>query len=196
LIAIDEAHCVSQWGHDFRTAYFKLKEWINDYLCEQRKRAFPLLALTATARKGYMATDEKSTIEDIIEKLDLNLKSSDIKLTSPERPELELRVELIGLPCPNCRRLSLDGPGEVRCQNCQKPFFIKKESIRQIKLSKLIQLLDSSAKDGLRTRWDQPSGKRQRGIIYCRTREETENVLAAHCRNAHRPFCRTLCSWQ
>ncbi len=46
LIAIDEAHCVSQWGHDFRPSYLKIK----DFLWQLRsKKHFPVLALTATA---------------------------------------------------------------------------------------------------------------------------------------------------
>ena len=49
LIAFDEAHCISTWGHDFRPEYqslYKIRDWINDV-----KIKVPLLALTATATK-------------------------------------------------------------------------------------------------------------------------------------------------
>lgn len=55
LIAVDEAHCISQWGYDFRPAYLNIAE-IREYL-----RGVPILALTATA------TPE--VVEDIQDKL-------------------------------------------------------------------------------------------------------------------------------
>jgi ATP-dependent DNA helicase RecQ len=45
-IAVDEAHCVSQWGHDFRPSYMKIKPFIKDL---RQKQQFPIIALTATA---------------------------------------------------------------------------------------------------------------------------------------------------
>ncbi|MDP0494400.1 MAG: DNA helicase RecQ [Fusobacterium sp. JB021] len=44
MIAIDEAHCISQWGHDFRTSYLKIPNFI-----EILEKNIPILALTATA---------------------------------------------------------------------------------------------------------------------------------------------------
>lgn len=58
LIAIDEAHCISQWGHDFRPSYLKIK----DFIARLRTiKTFPIIALTATATKKVRA--------DIVERL-------------------------------------------------------------------------------------------------------------------------------
>ena len=56
LIAVDEAHCISQWGHDFRPAYRTIK------VLRTLTPSSPVIALTATATK--------SVIQDIVEQLD------------------------------------------------------------------------------------------------------------------------------
>lgn len=60
-VAIDEAHCISQWGHDFRPSYMKIKSFIETISWEGRY--FPIIWLTATA------TDKVR--KDIIERLGL-----------------------------------------------------------------------------------------------------------------------------
>jgi len=64
LIAIDEAHCISQWGHDFRPSYMRVKDFINDLL---KTNSFPVMGLTATATQKVK--------KDIVERLGLkNIK--------------------------------------------------------------------------------------------------------------------------
>lgn len=59
LIAIDEAHCISQWWHDFRPSYMKIKSFIEELAGEQRE--FPIVGLTATATQKVRT--------DIVERL-------------------------------------------------------------------------------------------------------------------------------
>jgi ATP-dependent DNA helicase RecQ len=54
LIAIDEAHCVSEWGHDFRTAYLNIGRTSRHYCRSQEGRIPPLLALTGTASHAVL----------------------------------------------------------------------------------------------------------------------------------------------
>lgn len=82
LFAIDEAHCVSQWGHDFRPEYRRLS------VLHERFPSVPRIALTATA--------DAPTRRDIIERL--SLSEARIFSTGFDRPNINYQVVLKNNP--------------------------------------------------------------------------------------------------
>ena len=77
LVAIDEAHCVSSWGHDFRPEYGKLsqlREWLPEV---------PFLALTATASEKVR--------KDIVSRL--SLRNAEIRTSTLNRPNLYFEIQ-------------------------------------------------------------------------------------------------------
>ncbi|MEO7660676.1 MAG: RecQ family ATP-dependent DNA helicase, partial [Pyrinomonadaceae bacterium] len=77
LFAIDEAHCISSWGHDFRPEYLRLARLKTEF------PQIPLIALTATA--------DKLVRNDIIERL--NVPKAEIFVSSFNRPNIYYAVE-------------------------------------------------------------------------------------------------------
>ena len=77
FVAVDEAHCVSQWGHDFRTSYLRINKFLNSLT------ARPLVgAFTATA-----TTQVKKDIVSL-----LGLKSPNVYVSGLDRPNLAFSV--------------------------------------------------------------------------------------------------------
>ncbi|MFN3862535.1 MAG: DNA helicase RecQ [Roseateles sp.] len=109
MFAIDEAHCVSQWGHDFRAEYLQLS------LLHERFPDVPRIALTATA--------DELTRRDIIERL--QLQDARVFISSFDRPNIRyLIVEKNGSPREQLLRFIQDEhdgeAGVVYCQSRKK----------------------------------------------------------------------------
>ena len=103
LLCVDEAHCISEWGHDFRPSYLRLG------VARERLGSPPALALTATATPRVR--------QDIVERL--RLSEPVVVITSPHRENLRLEVESV----PGALKLGAAGrliralrrPGIVYC---------------------------------------------------------------------------------
>jgi len=105
LFAIDEAHCVSQWGHDFRPEYRQLS------LLHQRYAGVPRIALTATA--------DALTRADIVQ--GLQLQDARQFVSSFDRPNIRYRIEEKKEPLAQLLRFiereHLGDAGVVYCQS-------------------------------------------------------------------------------
>ena len=85
LAVIDEAHCVSEWGHDFRTAYLNFGATLRN-VCWSEHGPPSLLALTGTA--------SRPVLKDVLHQLDISQarENSIVRPATFNRPELSYRV--------------------------------------------------------------------------------------------------------
>lgn len=86
LCVVDEAHCVSEWGHDFRTSYLDIGRVLREVAMDVRNQPPPLLALTGTA--------SRSVLRDLMIELDVD-RGDPEAIVAPQdfdRPELSFDV--------------------------------------------------------------------------------------------------------
>lgn len=86
IVVIDEAHCVSEWGHDFRTSYLNIGRISRDY-CSALGVVPPLIALTGTA--------SRAVLKDIQRELQIEEFDAIITPKSFDRKELKFAI----IPC-------------------------------------------------------------------------------------------------
>ncbi|NMB57296.1 DEAD/DEAH box helicase [Candidatus Beckwithbacteria bacterium] len=82
---IDEAHCVSEWGHDFRTSYLRLGDNARNFCKTKSGEDIPFFALTATASYDVLA--------DIQRELKILDDNAIVRLEKLDRPELQFTIE-------------------------------------------------------------------------------------------------------
>ncbi|MER3390570.1 MAG: DNA helicase RecQ [Microcella sp.] len=103
LFAIDEAHCVSQWGHDFRPDYLALS------MLHERWPSIPRIALTATATQA--------TADEIVARLDLGQARR--FTASFDRPNIQYRIEAKNQPVQQLLQLiRSEHPGDAGIVYC------------------------------------------------------------------------------
>ena len=124
LIAIDEAHCISQWGHDFRPAYLEC------HILRELLPEVPIMALTATATK-HVANDIVSALElkatRVVRDSFLrdNLAFSVVQVEDKRYRLLELfaSAKLSGIVYVRTRRMSQELAQFFNANNCRADFF-------------------------------------------------------------------------
>ncbi|MCK4338923.1 MAG: RecQ family ATP-dependent DNA helicase [Candidatus Cloacimonetes bacterium] len=161
-VVVDEAHCVSEWGHDFRTAYLRLGKNARKYchtLVRKRnsegelKDEVPIIALTGTA--------SFDVLKDVKIELGFNIndESSIVRPLKYERKELEYRV------------IKTDDKKNSR----SLPIKLLKETVADKKQEKLFEILnnlpnlkwDNGKYENLSEFFDQRLDYKNSGIVFC-----------------------------
>lgn len=157
---IDEAHCISEWGHDFRYSYLRLRDGIFNYCFKNKATEFNQIALTATASFDVIADIQR----------ELKMAEDVLVGTPPEaidRKELKFIIEDIPNP-------------EFVDDN--SAFFIREKEVGRIKYPRIKQILKSIPSvpflkldtNQKTTFFNKKNGKYENcGLIFCPTKSDT-----------------------
>ena len=101
LAVIDEAHCVSEWGHDFRPAYLHLADNLRRFGRDETDAPPPLLALTGTA--------SRAVLRDMLADLGIDKNRSDALIRPESFDRAELTFEVVRTAPPEDPKAKLRG---------------------------------------------------------------------------------------
>jgi superfamily II DNA helicase RecQ len=167
---IDEVHCVSEWGHDFRTSYLALGHNAIRYCQTFSESPITLFGLTATASFDVLADVERE-LAPPGENLDAN---AIVRFENTIRPELHYII----IPVK---------PSQEDIEMANNQWEVR-EAVGRAKQSKLITLLRRMGDDGFNTLNDPEEQKTNAREIY-------QNYISDHERNAitEEDFIKTTC---
>lgn len=119
---IDEVHCVSEWGHDFRTPYLNLGDNIQEFCHTYTGKPIPLFGLTATASFDVLADIER----------ELNIQEDDgnavIRFENSVRDEINYVIQEVPI-----EQETINNPTEISIR----------QTLGKVKQNKLFELIDS-----------------------------------------------------
>lgn len=139
-VVVDEAHCVSEWGHDFRTAYLRLGANARRF-CPFRVSSLPLLALTGTA--SY------EVLDDIQIELGHQRGGADISVRPDSMERKNLNYQVVQLnPTPQVSRSATDYSVKLTVGNAKLSFLpsLMESLVNTLGYASFVQFM--SEKDG------------------------------------------------
>lgn len=193
---IDEVHCVSEWGHDFRFSYLHLGRNLYNYVLPKNKeKRLTLFGLTATASFDVLADVERELSGNGAYTLD---SDTIIRYENTNRLELQYRVEKITPSTPPISKWDI-----YKAKNSQvanyiskipslvselqeakaiqkiKERFIKREGLTEVNdKNKIQEILSAKLKTNFKDNWlDSGKPYEQGGIVFCPHRQGSIGVL-------------------
>lgn len=158
---IDETHCISEWGHDFRISYTHLGDKIRKFCKTKNNSNIPFLALTATASYNVLS--------DIQRELDIK-ENAIIRIEKPDQPEIYFKIIEVNA--------DVDPDAGITTNN--------KEILEETKLKTLIQEIEllplnrhAINEDNSDYNPDNSSSQKNTGLIFCSSGNSYSDISAS-----------------